>query len=540
MDYLLLIFVLSAASVCFFSSELSELLSVFMPGSISRNRFFIILCFALMLVCALFFPSARVESGAASLIEGTDSVYEILISCLISLIVILSSAHFGVRPGFAYCFLSSCLALNAASLLSSSLPGFFATIIASAVLSFSLGALAAFLLKITLKGRGIHLLKLSLFARASLWFLMPLCALALGVNWGGLVSSLELNSALDGTTSRIIAVSVALLSAAILGRTIMRKASRSSAQWDDNSAYCTLSVAFAVALTLILLSFIPLPAPLITLPLAVASLIAASREGAALVLGEGHSSQSVLRGVYAFLLCPLASYLLTFLTRIQGPYAAASQATSYTILAIVAIAFAALCLVYFTRSSRLQKRRTEQLLESQRQQIYESARELNNMELNLILAENQALHDNLEKKKNEVMNIALSICEQRDYLESLQRLCRELSESEDAATTKELLSELDANIKNRLSYERDVDTSYFYAQAESLHEDFNAKLTEAFPSLTPQERRLATLLRLGFSSKYIATLMNITPKSVEISRYRLRQKLGLGKGDNLVTYIQSI
>ena len=89
MDYLLLIFVLSAASVCFFSSELSELLSVFMPGSISRNRFFIILCFTLMLVCALFFPSARVESGAASLIEGTDSVYEILISCLISLIVIL-------------------------------------------------------------------------------------------------------------------------------------------------------------------------------------------------------------------------------------------------------------------------------------------------------------------------------------------------------------------------------------------------------------------------------------------------------------------
>lgn len=51
---------------------------------------------------------------------------------------------------------------------------------------------------------------------------------------------------------------------------------------------------------------------------------------------------------------------------------------------------------------------------------------------------------------------------------------------------------------------------------------------------------LATLLRLGFSSKYIATLMNITPKSVEISRYRLRQKLGLSKGDSLVNFIRSI
>lgn len=85
-----------------------------------------------------------------------------------------------------------------------------------------------------------------------------------------------------------------------------------------------------------------------------------------------------------------------------------------------------------------------------------------------------------------------------------------------------------------------MDTSYFYARAESLHEDFNAKLAESFPELTPQERRLATLLRLGFSSKYIATLMNITPKSVEISRYRLRQKLRLDKGANLVNYIQSI
>ena len=103
-----------------------------------------------------------------------------------------------------------------------------------------------------------------------------------------------------------------------------------------------------------------------------------------------------------------------------------------------------------------------------------------------------------------------------------------------------LISELGASLKQRLSYDRDVDSQYFYAQAESLHEDFNAKLSENFPLLTTQERRLATLLRLGFSSKYIATLMNITPKSVEISRYRLRQKLGLSKGDNLVNYIKSI
>ena len=162
------------------------------------------------------------------------------------------------------------------------------------------------------------------------------------------------------------------------------------------------------------------------------------------------------------------------------------------------------------------------------------------MELKVVLSENQALHNSIEMKKQEVMNVALSIVEQREYLESLNEMVKQISNSSDERERTHLLSELSASLKQRLSYDRDVDSQYFYAQAESLHEDFNAKLSENFPQLTPQERRLATLLRLGFSSKYIATLMNITPKSVEISRYRLRQKLGLSKGDNLVNYIKSI
>ena len=143
-------------------------------------------------------------------------------------------------------------------------------------------------------------------------------------------------------------------------------------------------------------------------------------------------------------------------------------------------------------------------------------------------------------KRKEVVNVALSIVEQREFLESLSDTVKKLAKSEDEKETKKLISELDLALKQRLSYERDVDSQYFYAQAESLHEDFNAKLSENFPNLTQQEKRLATLLRLGFSSKYIASLMNITPKSVEISRYRLRQKLNLDKGDNLVNFIKSI
>ena len=166
--------------------------------------------------------------------------------------------------------------------------------------------------------------------------------------------------------------------------------------------------------------------------------------------------------------------------------------------------------------------------------------ELNDMELKVVLSENQALHNSVEVKQQEVMNVALSIVEQKEYLQSLNEIVKKLSKAKDETEKDGLIAELGSSLRQRLSYDRDVDSQYFYAQAESLHEDFNAKLTENFPDLTQQERRLATLLRLGFSSKYIATLMNITPKSVEIGRYRLRQKLGLSKGDNLVNFIKSI
>jgi DNA-binding NarL/FixJ family response regulator len=205
------------------------------------------------------------------------------------------------------------------------------------------------------------------------------------------------------------------------------------------------------------------------------------------------------------------------------------------ILVLVALSFAG-----YARRQRILKEATERLVYSQQQQIYENSRALNDMELKVVMSENQALHNAVEMKRQEVMNVALSMVEQKEYLESLNAIVKKLANSKDEKERDGLISELGASLRQRLSYERDVDSQYFYSQAESLHEDFNAKLSENFPDLTQQERRLATLLRLGFSSKYIATLMNITPKSVEISRYRLRQKLGLSKGDNLVNFIKSI
>ena len=48
------------------------------------------------------------------------------------------------------------------------------------------------------------------------------------------------------------------------------------------------------------------------------------------------------------------------------------------------------------------------------------------------------------------------------------------------------------------------------------------------------------MLRLNLSSKEIASIQNISPKSVDMSRYRLRKKLNLAADTELSDYLAEI
>jgi DNA-binding CsgD family transcriptional regulator/intracellular septation protein A len=62
-------------------------------------------------------------------------------------------------------------------------------------------------------------------------------------------------------------------------------------------------------------------------------------------------------------------------------------------------------------------------------------------------------------------------------------------------------------------------------------------LKEKYPNLTPHDLRLSSYLRMNFTTKEIAKLLNISGRAVEISRYRLRRKLNLGHDKNLTEFL---
>jgi len=58
--------------------------------------------------------------------------------------------------------------------------------------------------------------------------------------------------------------------------------------------------------------------------------------------------------------------------------------------------------------------------------------------------------------------------------------------------------------------------------------------------LTPKDLKMCAYLRINLSTKEIAPLLNISVRGVEISRYRLRKKLGIDKDTNLIEFMLDI
>jgi DNA-directed RNA polymerase specialized sigma24 family protein len=112
--------------------------------------------------------------------------------------------------------------------------------------------------------------------------------------------------------------------------------------------------------------------------------------------------------------------------------------------------------------------------------------------------------------------------------DSLQRLYRNKQGDHDIRRTLQLIGEIERNDE---SWDR------FAAHFDEINHNFTRNLRQTFPRLTVNDLKLCTYLELNLSSKEIAQLANISVRGVEIGRYRLRRKLGLGTDESLPDFL---
>lgn len=544
MEMFCLILFLVVSALCFFANEYEALYGVYRPTCVVRRSYLGIMVFILLLISLNISGSGDVRDSVMTVFghKSPDSV-SMMVMLLTALTSILILRNLSVKGSITYSFLG---ALAAFCIIQPDVPRMEWNFVLSIVVAPMMAMLFSFIirgvLKLVFSRVKVHMITLSYYMRHAVIFSIIITTVALGLNWGGMLSGVGDIVSAQGNIGILIAavVGIAMLVIVHIGRDTEDDV---SGMFADFSIYAVVSVGFAVALTMLFFSFDVTASAvgLSPVPLSVSSLVFAAVSGAEIAQRSRLvEDKEYVREGAAAVAAPALSLVIAYLLLYIISNNRGDGMVVFVVLSMVVVGMMLLLFASYVSRQKRASAATDRLVYVQQQQIYEHSRALNDMELKVVLSENQALHNAVEMKRQEVMNVALSMVEQREYLESLNEIVDKLSRSESEDERNSFVSELKSSLKQRLSYGRDVDSQYFYAQAESLHEDFNAKLSENFPDLTQQERRLATLLRLGFSSKYIATLMRITPKSVEISRYRLRQKLGLGRGDNLVNFIKSI
>lgn len=92
---------------------------------------------------------------------------------------------------------------------------------------------------------------------------------------------------------------------------------------------------------------------------------------------------------------------------------------------------------------------------------------------------------------------------------------------------------------NKADYENDFLT-IFESQFRDVHTGFYERLDARHADLTPTEKKICTFLKMNLNTKEIAVLLHSTPASIEVTRSKIRKKIGLEHFQSLTEYIAGI
>ena len=146
----------------------------------------------------------------------------------------------------------------------------------------------------------------------------------------------------------------------------------------------------------------------------------------------------------------------------------------------------------------------------------------------LMKLNNEKLKLDIESKNRELAISTMSLIKKNEFLNDIKN---ELKDKEGVQDLKKVIKIIDKNLNNT------DDWKLFEEAFNNADKDFLKHIKSLHPNLTPNDLRLCAYLRLNLTSKEIAPLLNISYRSVEVKRYRLRKKIDLPHESSLTSYI---
>ena len=176
-------------------------------------------------------------------------------------------------------------------------------------------------------------------------------------------------------------------------------------------------------------------------------------------------------------------------------------------------------------------------LQEQEKRFEEDAKEKRK---EIVELKNQRLQYDLRHKSQELASSTMNLIRKNEILlnisQKLSNVIYEISEKNESKSVLKEITKMQDEIKQNI--QRDNNWKKFAENFDLVYENYLMRLGEHFPQLTISDKKLCAYLKMDLSSKDIAPLLNMSYRSVVMSRYRLRKKMELDREINLSEFLQ--
>lgn len=183
------------------------------------------------------------------------------------------------------------------------------------------------------------------------------------------------------------------------------------------------------------------------------------------------------------------------------------------------------------------KAKKEKEMQAQEIRYQEDAKE---KKKEIVELKNQRLQYDLRHKSQELANSTMNLIRKNEILldinKNLSKICDGISEKAESKIIMKKLQTMQDDIKKNI--EQDNNWKRFADNFDLVYENYLKRLSEDYPDLTISDKKLCAYLKMDLSSKDIAPLLNMSFRSVEMSRHRLRKKMDLNRDVNLSDFLQ--
>ncbi len=231
------------------------------------------------------------------------------------------------------------------------------------------------------------------------------------------------------------------------------------------------------------------------------------------------------------------SSITTYPFEIQAPWYTSTLALIIYTLLLLGILLASILIPkqkFEREKAALQSKQEKTLLqkELEHQLIEEKSQQ------EIIQLEKEKFQLQIQAKNQELAGNTMHLVQKSEMLQKIKEDIQKITKTVSDTPLKKQLEQI---IKNITTDERlDADWEQFAKHFDQVHSQFLQKVSTQYPQLTVKDHRLCAYLRMNLSSKEMASLMNISVRSVEVARYRLRKKLALGSDVNLVEFMLQV